>query len=216
MSHAQAVGYPGVDTSEMGKRFGELLGLSHPELLRLVLALEKQVMTDMLTGLKTRGYVTDHLKHLSNAMTRAKTPFAVLFVDIDHFKKVNDTLGHDAGDMVLKAVARALQDHVRPLDVVARWGGEEILISMPETAEEGALASAERLRAAVEALSFDEHPDLRVTVSIGVATTEDVRGSRGMEGIVNAADMALYTAKNKGRNQVATFAQMVQASCAIE
>jgi diguanylate cyclase (GGDEF)-like protein len=128
-----------------------------------------------------------------------------VLLDIDHFKKVNDTFGHPAGDAVLRGVAAVAQAQARETDAVARYGGEEIALVLPETDAAGARTIAERLRAAVEA---SEHPTergrLRCTVSIGVATLQLASAPAGgdVDALIEAADAALYRAKKAGRNRV--------------
>lgn len=178
-------------------------------LINMIFALEKQVMTDVLTGLKTRRYFEDECARLLKASVRSKEHVAILFFDIDHFKRVNDTLGHDIGDEVLCAVAKTLQTHVRPLDTVARLGGEEIVVLLPNADEAHACLSAERLRKAVSEISFSAHPDLKVTVSIGIAATFDILGDEtSCEALLKAADEAMYAAKHSGRNRVVCYGRL--------
>lgn len=168
-----------------------------------VVALEERVMTDILTGLKTRRYFKDECERLLKGIVRSKGHVSVLFIDIDHFKRVNDTLGHEAGDDVLRRVAETLTKHVRPLDTVARWGGEEIVVSLPNATESQAHVSAERLRKAVSEITFPQYPDLKVTVSVGVAST--AISPFGFDHLLFAADKAMYAAKHSGRNKVVCF-----------
>lgn len=158
-------------------------------------------VTDSLTGLHVRRFL---LSRLSDELLRSKRfghALSVAMVDIDHFKTVNDTYGHGAGDEVLRAVAKQLQAGSRAIDHVGRHGGEEFILLFVETDKRSAFHAAERLRAEVEALRLPGLPP--VTVSIGVATfPED--GSE-IETIVHRADAALYHAKRAGRNQVAAY-----------
>lgn len=124
---------------------------------------------------------------------------AILLLDLDHFKRINDTLGHGVGDEVIRAVAGVLSATCRQRDAVARFGGEEFVIWCPEVDAENAMLVGERIRAAVEALRLSEWPDLRVTVSIGVAPLAE---GVGIERILGEADAALYVAKAEGRNRV--------------
>jgi two-component system cell cycle response regulator len=129
----------------------------------------------------------------------------LLMVDIDHFKRINDTYGHLVGDDVLREVATLLQGAVRTVDVVARYGGEEFIIVLPETNEEGAIAFAERLRERIEAQEFGRggRAGLRLTTSIGVATFPSPL-VESTEDLFGRADAALYRAKADGRNRVCT------------
>ena len=123
-----------------------------------------------------------------------------MLCDIDHFKTVNDTYGHPAGDLVLKGVAAILRDQARQTDAVARYGGEEFALILPETDSGAARALAERIRAAVEQATFmTELGPLKITLSLGVATLPDV--ARQKQDLVDQADQALYAAKRGGRNR---------------
>jgi two-component system cell cycle response regulator len=163
-------------------------------------------LTDPLTGLYNRRYVAAHLEGL---MTRAgevaKGP-ALLMFDIDHFKHVNDTHGHLAGDAVLCEIAKRAQHHVRSFDLVARYGGEEFLVLMPETNLQPALVVAERLRLSIADAPIslpDGAGEVAVTISIGVATTNE-HGDSPTD-LLRRADEALYAAKNGGRNRLESW-----------
>jgi diguanylate cyclase (GGDEF)-like protein/PAS domain S-box-containing protein len=160
--------------------------------------LEKLAQTDTLTGLGNRRYLEKQLDFRLFEWERDGTAFGVLFVDIDLFKKVNDTYGHDAGDEVLSMVARTLSHGIRGEDVVARYGGEEFVVVL--NADTQILAeAAERLRSLVAASRLViTHQPIEVTISLGgtvVAPGDDI------EGILRRADLALYGAKKSGRNQ---------------
>lgn len=167
---------------------------------------EKEAITDHLTGLHNYRYFTHQLSREFNRAQRHLSQFALLMLDIDFFKDYNDTFGHQAGDVVLKKVARALQKNTRKSDFVARYGGEEFVIICPELNKEGGKKIAEKLRNIIAGASFpleEQLPHQKVTISIGVAaypidasTTED---------LIRRADMALYKAKRQGRNQVQLF-----------
>lgn len=167
-------------------------------------ALERLASHDTLTGvLNARAYYAACQQAIQMA-TRTGQPYAVMFVDLDHFKAVNDTHGHAAGDAVLKAVAACMQRTIRRSDVLGRIGGEEFSIFMPATDRKGALHLAEALRLAVEAL----HPSigertLPITASIGVAVCEGA--PEDMPAIQQRADQAMYLAKQGGRNRVSAF-----------
>jgi len=159
--------------------------------------------TDPVTGLRTRRYATEVLNIEWIRARRYQTPLAVMMADLDHFKHVNDKFGHPAGDAVLRGVSELLRQTLRAPDVSGRYGGEEILVILPQTEVEGAAQMADRWRQAVEAASF-RAPDGRnvgVTVSIGVAAFDPAHATA--EELVAAADEALYRAKHQGRNRVA-------------
>lgn len=155
--------------------------------------------TDALTGLSNRRALDENLAAEFTLSKTQNRPLAILMFDVDHFKKFNDTYGHDQGDRVLKAFARAVQAHVREvLDIVCRYGGEEFMVIARETSQEGALLLAERIREAVEAMRVD---GLKVTVSIGVAGVRET-GATSPGNLIELADAALYRAKKAGRNRV--------------
>jgi two-component system cell cycle response regulator len=173
---------------------------------RLRATLEQSVaaaLTDSLTGLHNRRYLARHLEALLSGASRSAKPLAVLMVDIDNFKRINDTHGHAAGDEVIRLVANRLQQHTRSFESVARWGGEEFLVAMPDASLEVAMTVAERLRrkiATAPARVDATGVELEVTVSIGVAVfggTGDTAGD-----LLQRADEGLYMAKRAGRNRV--------------
>ena len=183
--------------------------LSALELALRVVDIEKEVVTDPLTGIFSRRFLIEcaptlFAKSLNrNTDERRKKdtqPLSVLFVDIDHFKLVNDEHGHAVGDTVLQQVARALERGIRKNDVVARYGGEEFAILMPNARESVAMQCAINLLGQISGLSlFPGQLDLSVTVSIGVAVSDQFSS---FDELCDAADKALYSAKNHGRNQV--------------
>jgi diguanylate cyclase (GGDEF)-like protein len=128
--------------------------------------------------------------------------FCCMLLDLDHFKRVNDTYGHPIGDEVLKEFAKRCKSSVREVDLVGRYGGEELIILLPETDQKAAMQVAERLRASIAATPFKvTGNEIPVTVSIGVATKDE--NTLHLETLIARADQAMYIAKHKGRNQVA-------------
>lgn len=163
-------------------------------------SLREQANTDTLTQLANRRFFTHIANKELSLMRRQKEYFAVLMMDIDHFKQVNDTYGHPAGDYVLKVVAAALSSNVREEDTVARIGGEEFVVSSPYTNRLAAIVLAERLRKAVEALDIQyEGNRIPVTISIGIALQPN--DGDGLDTLLAAADERLYMAKQMGRNR---------------
>lgn len=163
------------------------------------LELERLAVTDQLTGLYNRAKLDDLLSLEIHRTSRGGGSFALIMLDIDHFKQVNDTHGHQAGDRVLVEVSRTLSGTVRRTDMVGRWGGEEFLIICPETDASGAVKLAEKLRLAVDRERFSHIG--RLTVSLGAAVH---RPDESAASILARSDQALYVAKNKGRNRVET------------
>ncbi len=160
---------------------------------------------DQLTGLPNRRHFDDELKRTLDQTDRIGGSCALVLADVDHFKAVNDTYGHEAGDQVLKAIAQVMREQVRTTEASARIGGEEFCVVLQQTAREGAIELAERLRAKVEALPIRWHDrDLRVTWSFGIATYESGGGPVKRGQLFEAADRALYRAKGEGRNCVRT------------
>ncbi|MGO9834355.1 MAG: diguanylate cyclase [Polyangiaceae bacterium] len=162
---------------------------------------QRLATVDSLTGLSNRRAFLDSMEREHSRSTRHLYPLSVLLLDVDHFKRVNDTRGHAAGDAVLQGVAQVLARVARRSDIVARWGGEEFVVALAQTGEAGARIAAERVRRAVAEASFPVPggEPLRVTVSIGAASA---LAPWTTEGVIAAADEAMYAAKARGRNRV--------------
>nr|WP_246391213.1 GGDEF domain-containing protein [Limimaricola variabilis] len=167
-------------------------------------------LTDALTGLWNRRYALPHLARLITEARKRNRPLAVMLLDIDLFKAVNDRHGHAAGDAVLAQVAARLRDGLRPADLIARIGGEEFLVAMPDATLDQARRAAERLRRRIRERPFDiggsGQASLQVvTVSVGVALGPGPAGAApdmAAEALMRRADTALYAAKRTGRNRV--------------
>lgn len=163
--------------------------------------LERLATTDALTSAYNRRYFMSKLDEEVKRVRRYKRPSSLMMIDVDYFKKINDTFGHDVGDHVLIALVKLLEDKVRQLDTVARIGGEEFAILMPETSEKDALILVNRLLDAARAAAITIADDtVRFTISVGC--TEFDADTVDGEGILKMADMALYDAKRSGRDQV--------------
>ncbi len=172
------------------------------QLAQLNARLEELSQTDALTGLHNRYYFDRRIEHEVERARRYGSPLAVVMIDIDHFKRVNDGHGHPFGDLVLRGVAQALKRVLRNVDSLARYGGEEFVAVLPETPRSEALAVAERLRQAVEAERFESGGQrVPVTISLGVASGPPPVVENPHE-ILKLADEALYRAKESGRNRV--------------
>jgi diguanylate cyclase (GGDEF)-like protein len=173
--------------------------------VRRLAVLELENITDPLTGMHNRRYLEKRLREEIARARRHGLPMSILLMDIDHFKIVNDTHGHPFGDLVLVELAKVIQDTVRNPDIVARYGGEEILVIAPDTPMAAALRLAERLRASVEAATLPSPGKAtgasapRVTVSIGVVSLDADADSSAL---FRRADAELYRAKREGRNRV--------------
>jgi histidine kinase len=174
------------------------------------LELSRKAVTDLLTKLYNHDYMQGILlKEISQA-ARTKRKLSFIMIDIDHFKKFNDNHGHQAGDLVLSKVAQLIKSCTRQSDVVARYGGEEMAVVLPDTDDGVAYEVAERIRRAIEAAVVPfEQKELRVTVSMGVATYGPRTSNTGA--LVKAADAALYQSKHDGRNRV-TVAGIIRAA----
>ncbi|MBT9555040.1 MAG: GGDEF domain-containing protein [Myxococcales bacterium] len=170
-----------------------------------MVALEARATTDMLTGIDNRATLMTRLEQSMKRSQRTDTSLAVLALDVDHFKKVNDTWGHAVGDEVLRRVGATLLDCKRLTDSAGRVGGEEFVLVLEHTADQGALLVAERVRKAIASLAFQGRTgeSFNVTCSIGVAIAPDHGKSR--EDVLRRADAALYLAKESGRNRVQLF-----------
>jgi two-component system cell cycle response regulator len=155
--------------------------------------------TDALTGLFNRRHLEEQLRACANASRRHGHPMGVVLIDVDHFKSVNDTYGHPAGDSVLRELARRITAQLRAGDVAGRWGGEEFLVIVPHTDLDGAVHAGERIRAVVASEPFDiGGTTATVTVSGGCSA----RVGPSVEDLVRAADAGLYEAKESGRNRM--------------
>ena len=162
--------------------------------------LERLATTDALTGLPNQRQLRARLAEVQARHDRGGSPFSLLFLDIDHFKRVNDSYGHPAGDEVLRRVAGVLSDRVRKVDLAARYGGEEFAVLLEGTDKEGALIMAERIRSAVAAMDLgDLGVSTAVTVSVGIASVPT--DCTDTDPLIAAADQALYQAKRDGRNR---------------
>jgi len=172
---------------------GNIEALYHEEIYRLTII-------DGLTQIPNKRHLVDFLERELARARRHVRPLHLAMVDIDHFKAVNDELGHVAGDTVLRGVAQLLEGDVRRDELAARFGGEEFAIVLPETGLEGAMAICERVREAVAGHTFiDADRPIRVTVSVGLAGVEP---EYDVERFIAAADRRLYRAKSSGRNRV--------------
>lgn len=165
---------------------------------------EALAITDSLTGLYTRRYFFERLNEELNRSKKYGLRFSFLMIDIDDFKKCNDTHGHLVGDVILKDVSRIIKEGVREIDLVARYGGEEFSLILPETDKNGAMLAAERVRKKIDENVFKAYDEiLKVTVSIGVSVYPEDGSDAGE--IVERADKALYAAKNSGKNIVCEY-----------
>jgi diguanylate cyclase (GGDEF)-like protein len=163
----------------------------------LTSAYERMALTDRLTGVANRRAVETQLQQELLRLRRYQTPVSFVLFDLDHFKTINDTHGHGAGDEVLRQVAKTLSALVRETDIVSRWGGEEFLVVLPETSHSGALICAERIRAKVEALG--QRLGFPVTISGGVYQPGP---GESMNDLLTRTDARLYEAKRAGRNRI--------------
>ena len=205
--HHELSGVLYVDTQLGGVRFSKedlefLTAFADQAAIALENArLYRLAYTDELTSCYVRRYFDRRLADELERVASDQTPVTVLFVDIDHFKKVNDTYGHAAGDAVLRQVSQVVRDSVRSIDVVARYGGEEFVILFPGQGLRECQVPAERIRKAVEAATFVAgEQSLRCTVSMGLATAPG--HARAPADLIKRADEALYQAKRTGRNRL--------------
>lgn len=163
---------------------------------------EQVARIDGLTGLSNRRWLDEILPRVVDRHRRDGKPCCVLMIDIDHFKRVNDSFGHQTGDRVLEITARILLEHLRPTDLIARYGGEEFTVILPETSLTGARIAAERLRESIAHGKIHTHDGLQlppVTISVGIGELQDGLNAGD---IISKADSALYEAKKDGRNCV--------------
>ncbi|MFT7880533.1 MAG: diguanylate cyclase [Sulfurimonas sp.] len=188
--------------SEEGNKGTVILFHDISERKKLEKELRKMALHDRLTGLYNRRIFDDKIEDEVKRTERYEKNLSLLMIDIDHFKKINDTYGHQAGDEVLKHLATIIVKSIRNSDYAARYGGDEFTVTLPETTLEQAAVMAERTREAIAStqLTLLSHTDkIHLTVSVGVST---YRENSSVEELINAADTALYKAKKSGRNQV--------------
>jgi diguanylate cyclase (GGDEF)-like protein len=196
------VEHPDGDDEERDRRVQESVRLAAPVLanLRNLAIAEQRAATDALTGLPNKRSLDDTYRRMVAQAGRTASPLAVMIMDLDHFKQINDTYGHGHGDDVLAAVAATMIDTLRTSDFVGRYGGEEFLILLPATDLEGGLRAGEKLRRAIATLEVPGvHRDLTASFGLAVLPDHAVDG----EQLVRLADRALYVAKREGRNRVA-------------
>jgi diguanylate cyclase (GGDEF)-like protein len=187
------------------------------ELEEEVTLLTEDLIHDKLTGLKTRRFFEDEARIYFDIAVNADDrgarrrkwfgfdSISFIFFDLDHFKNINDTYGHDAGDEVLKAVAETIKTSVREGDTAARWGGEEIAVTLVGATERDAWNKAEDIRRQIENIKFGKYPEIKVTTSAGVASA--VSGI-SFEETLKKADKALYRAKQTGRNKIVSYSEI--------
>jgi len=170
------------------------------QLSELLAKVEALAVTDSLTGLYNRRQIDTVLEAEWKKSQRYNHPVSCLMADIDFFKAVNDTFGHNAGDLVLVEIANIVKENVRDVDTVGRWGGEEFIAVLPYSNKDQGLIVAQRILQKISAHKFEQFPDRRITVSIGLSCSSPAL--RTKEELVDASDRALYEAKNKGRNRI--------------
>ncbi|MDB5808351.1 MAG: hypothetical protein JWN94_473 [Betaproteobacteria bacterium] len=197
------------ELAQLGNAFDTManaLEVRDADIQKEILDLKAQAVTDALTGLYNRRFLLDLLPRELARARRKSAHLAVFMIDIDHFKRVNDTCGHECGDLVLKAVAHAITQTMRGSDYTCRYGGEEIAVVLPDVLPAGACDRAQSLRTVIEALETEDiaHRLVRVTVSIGVAIFPQDGGDANA--LLRAADEALHSAKGAGRNRVMVHA----------
>lgn len=164
-----------------------------------VARLRELATRDELTGLPNRHFVAETFEHLASDSTNSGESCAVVLIDLDHFKQVNDTYGHAAGDQALRTFARQASEQLRQVDVLSRWGGEEFLLVCPKTTAEGARISTARLRQALEMIQvLSEAPAFRIRFSAGIT---EIAAAESLEATLARSDIALYEAKEAGRNR---------------
>ena len=175
------------------------LRLKNRQLEELLDKVNYMAITDVLTGLYNRRRFHDVLSTEYERAKRYAVPFSLVMLDIDYFKKVNDTYGHSVGDVVLREVATILKNSIREIDTAARYGGEEFVVVLPNTEKENAQIFAERIRQAIERHAFSG-VNKNITVSIGIGGMPDAK-VEDEDKLIRCADFALYRAKQSGRNR---------------
>ena len=188
-------------------RTAELMNVDKTELLDGVAQAELPPIRDSLTQLYNQRFTRSHLEYEVDRHYRYRAVLSIVFFDIDNFKAVNDTYGHQVGDTVLQEIGGAVRETIRRADIAGRYGGEEFLILGPQTTMQGGVVLAERLRKAVSLLSIPvQGEELKVTISIGVASSNPNKPDSAEE-LFRRADEALYVSKNSGKNKVTSELQ---------
>lgn len=190
------------------RRLGKISRISdgfQRQLKKVNLALTEASYTDLLTGLPNRRAMVERVTSEMDRSARGRSRPALIMADVDRFKQVNDTFGHEVGDLVLQGIAAAFRSAIRGYDTCARWGGEEFLVLLPETNLEDALAVADKLRVTVAQVRPDAEGALpAVTISVGVAAYRD---GETLTSLIRRSDDAMYEAKRSGRNRVVSLAE---------
>lgn len=170
------------------------------QLVEVLSRVEILAITDSLTELPNRRHFENILEKEFNKSLRYQSPTSCLMIDIDNFKNVNDECGHHVGDICLKEIANIIQNCLRKVDTIARWGGEEFIILLPQTKKENALTLASRILTAVSSNKFSSFPK-QITISIGISGVPE-SSIDTTEKLINTADLAMYEAKAKGGNRI--------------
>jgi len=182
--------------------YAQEMEMKNKELSELMVQLENSAMTDFLTGLANRRQMMQRMKAETAGLKRNGGEATLIMADIDDFKKINDTYGHDCGDLVLKSMAGLLKSVIREEDIIARWGGEEFLLLLPGIGLEGGRRVAERIRKIVEAKLFHCRTKMfSTTLTLGLTELDEIAG---VEASINKADEALYRGKKMSKNCVAS------------
>jgi diguanylate cyclase (GGDEF)-like protein len=190
--------YGGEELSQLAQAFDDMaLALQEREQ-----KLQEQAISDPLTGLYNRRYLGEFLPRELLRCRRSAMPVAVMLIDLDRFKRINDSFGHEAGDIVLKAIAALLKSKVRGSDIACRYGGEEFALILPETGLDAAVRRAEDIRLAIAGLDLSNAGSFlgKITASFGIALFPD--HGEYTDALLRVADVALYAAKGAGRNRV--------------
>ncbi|MDZ7759872.1 MAG: sensor domain-containing diguanylate cyclase [Desulfovermiculus sp.] len=183
--------------AELAMAFGDLAALSLRN-ARTLEELQRLSRTDALTGCFNRRKFLECLDYECKRIERLQTSLTLIMFDIDNFKHINDTYGHEAGDLVLQSLAAIVSAHIREVDILCRWGGEEFLILAPDTDAQNAQVMVERIRKTVAEHVFSQ--DFEITVSFGLVQYK--KGEESLDDLINRADQCMYLAKEKGRNRV--------------
>jgi len=203
------------ELSQVGQAFDEMaetLQRRDVELRKAVLELKEQALTDPLTGLYNRRYLRDVLARELMRAKRRNSPLAAVMVDIDHFKRINDALGHEAGDMVLKELSALFKRCIRGSDTACRYGGEEFVLVLPEASLDGARSKAEDVRSAVKSLGLSFHGKSLWPLSASIGVALFPQHASEAEALLSKADEALYRAKAAGRDRVVMSEMSAAAS----
>ena len=186
-----------------------MLEEAHDDLIRQIEELSIDAYFDKITDLRSRTFFNNDMEYRMARVSRKEdASVSLILCDLDYFKSINDTFGHFAGDEALKAVAEVLKNSIRGEDIAVRWGGDEVAVVMSDISPENAMVKAREIQKRISEITFADYPNLHVTVSIGVVSSDEIRPLTTSNALFKAADKAAYFSKDKGRDRVTSYSDL--------